>query len=48
MSLFVVDPEKCNHDSRCVCECPLGIIVLDERTALVPVGGDKLSLLMAW
>ena len=33
MSIFVIDPDKCQHDGLCVAECPLAIIEMPDAQA---------------
>ncbi|MFH1035352.1 MAG: nitroreductase family protein [Pseudomonadota bacterium] len=44
MSLFVIDPDKCQHDGLCVAECPLAIIEWPDRQAPPRPGPDALEL----
>jgi nitroreductase/NAD-dependent dihydropyrimidine dehydrogenase PreA subunit len=46
MSLFEVNPDKCNRDGICVAECPIKIIELkDKESVPVPVAGaDELCI----
>ena len=46
MSLFEVNPDKCNRDGICVAECPIKIIALkDKESVPVPVpGADELCI----
>lgn len=40
MTLFTVDPDKCNHDGICVAECPVKIISLKDKNGIPePVSG---------
>jgi len=44
MSLFTVDPERCNRDGICVAVCPLGVIEMtgqDEPPSLVPGAAQR-------
>jgi len=44
MSLFVIDPSKCNKDNICVSVCPLGIIEAREKNALPKPARDAEEL----
>ena len=42
MTLFTIDPEKCNRDGICVDECPIKIITRKDRDSVpVPVPGAE-------